>query len=204
VQIFLIRHGETDLNARRVVQPPEARLSARGEAQARRLAGRLAGYGVARILTSDHERARATAAAIERETAVPLELDASLQERNFGAIRGTPYEELGIDIFAPDYVPPEGESWAVFRERVAEAWERVTRSVGETTGNLAVVTHGLVCRVLAERHLSLEERVVLPAAWANTSLTIIEASEPWLVARLNCTEHLDSETTGNPLDPSGL
>jgi probable phosphoglycerate mutase len=204
VQIFLIRHGETDLNARRVVQPPDAQLSARGEAQAGRLAERLARYGVGRILTSDLERARATAAAIERETAVPLELDASLQERNFGAIRGTPYEELGIDIFASDYVPPGGESWAVFHDRVATAWERVRRSAGETTGNLAVVTHGLVCRVLAERHLRLDEREAPPAVWANTSLTIVEACEPWHVARLNCTEHLDTQTSGSPLDPSGL
>jgi broad specificity phosphatase PhoE len=45
--ILLIRHGETDSNAARIVQTPDVPLSARGVAQAERLARRLAGAGVA-------------------------------------------------------------------------------------------------------------------------------------------------------------
>ena len=40
-RILLIRHGETELNAKRVLQPPETPLSERGVAQAERLARRL-------------------------------------------------------------------------------------------------------------------------------------------------------------------
>jgi len=41
-QLFLIRHGETVGNASRTVQQPDSPLSARGLAQADRLARRLA------------------------------------------------------------------------------------------------------------------------------------------------------------------
>ena len=40
--ILLIRHGETALNAARIVQPADTPLSERGIAQARALARRLA------------------------------------------------------------------------------------------------------------------------------------------------------------------
>ena len=40
MNVYLVRHGETDLNARRVLQPPATPLSERGLEQARRLAAR--------------------------------------------------------------------------------------------------------------------------------------------------------------------
>ena len=52
--IFLIRHAETALNAQRIVQLPETPLSERGLRQADCIGQRLAGMGVARILSSDY------------------------------------------------------------------------------------------------------------------------------------------------------
>jgi len=203
--IFLIRHGETDLNAKRVVQPPSAPLSRRGREQARLLAERLEQSGVERILASDLERARATADEIARVTGAPVTLESDLQERNYGEIRGTPYVELKIDIFDPGYAPPGGEDGPTFDRRVDSAWRRIVRECGEVRGNLAVVTHGLVCASLAGRYLDLETHgVPVPAGWGNTSLTVIEARAPWTVTRLNCCDHLDAETRGDPLAPSGL
>src|SRR5262245_18770005 len=94
--LYLIRHGETVGNATRVVQRPDAALSPRGVEQARRLAERLAGAGIARILASDMTRAAATAEALRLATGVPLEHDALLHERSFGDIRGTAYADLGF------------------------------------------------------------------------------------------------------------
>jgi broad specificity phosphatase PhoE len=202
--IFLIRHGETDHNARRVVQPPGAELSRRGLEQARRLARRLEQSGVERILASDLERARATAEEIARLTGAPLALDSDLQERNYGEIRGTPYDELRIDIFEPGYAPPGGEDGPTFDRRVDSAWARVVQESGEVRGNLAVVTHGLVCASIARRYLTLAaDGAPLPERWGNASLTIIEPRPPWTVTRLNCCAHLDSETREDPLAPSG-
>jgi probable phosphoglycerate mutase len=200
VAIYLVRHGETRANAGRVVQTPDAELSPRGQDQARRLAERLARAGIRRILASDLVRAAATAEAVRAATGASLELEPLLQERNFGRIRGTPYAELGIDLFGPDYAPPGGETWAAFHARVDRAWERILAAVASPGGELAVVTHGLVCLSLASRKLSVPDGAALElTGFANTSVTIVEAVPPWRVARLNCTEHLERVSESGPV-----
>ena len=194
-RLFLIRHGETVGNASRTVQRPDNPLSPRGIAQAERLARRLGSEGIAHIVSSDLARARATAEHLRRVTGAPLSFEPLLQERNFGDLRGTPYADLGLDMFAPDYAPPNGESWPVFHARVDEAWARVQALASATGGRLAVVTHGLVCRSLASRHLILPAGEVVPERWENTSLTIVEWPAPWRVRLLNCVAHLDNLET---------
>ena len=121
MSIFLIRHGETLGNASRTVQLPDNPLSPRGIAQAELLARRLQREGIAAILSSDFARAAATAERLRRVTGAPVRHDPLLQERNFGDIRGTPYAALGFDMFAPDYAPPNGETWEAFHARVDRA-----------------------------------------------------------------------------------
>ena len=191
--IYLIRHGETAYNARRILQTPEVPLSEHGLEQARRLAERLAGAGIARILSSDLERAVMTARALEATTRAPIHLDALLQERNFGALRGTAYADLGFDPFAPGYEPPEGESVPRFHERVERAWSLIQQHAAAAGGPLAVVTHGLVCRDLVDRHLTVPPELLAPAdphRWINTCVTEIDGP-PWTVRLLACTTHLE-------------
>ena len=200
--IFLIRHGETLGNASRVVQRPDNPLSPRGVAQAERLARRLASEGIAHIVSSDYARARSTAEPLQAITAAPLSFEPLLRERNFGDLRGTPYAELGFDMFAPEYAPPNGEAWDVFHARVDAAWERVQGLAERVPGHVAVVTHGLVCRSLAGRRLILGDGDVVPERWENTSLTIVDCPPPWRVRLLNCIAHLD-DLDAAPLAESG-
>ena len=192
-RILLIRHGETAGNAARIVQKPDIPLSPRGEAQAEALARRLAAApgGVARILSSDLARAVATAERVRAATRAPIEFDVLLQERNFGDVRGTPYDQLGFDLFEPGYAPPNGETWEVFHARVDRAWDRIRALAATTPGMLAVVTHGLVCRSIAARHVALADGMLVPEKWENTSVTIVDARAPWRVSLLNCIAHLD-------------
>ena len=189
--IFLIRHGETVGNAARIVQGPDSPLSPRGIAQAERLGERLAREGIARIVSSDLARAAMTAEQIRRATGVPLEFDALLHERNFGDLRGMPYALLTFDAFAPDYAPPNGETWETFHARVDRAWARVEAVAAATDGHHAVVTHGLVCRSLAERRLQLPPGSAAPERWENTAVTRVEGPSPWRVLLLNCIAHLE-------------
>jgi probable phosphoglycerate mutase len=84
MSIFVVRHGETEQNASRVIQVPTARLSAAGRAQAQRLAERVAATGIAGILTSDLARAAETANCISARTSIKVELEPTLRERDFG------------------------------------------------------------------------------------------------------------------------
>src|SRR5207302_436717 len=107
-------------------------------------------------------RAVATARHLRAVTGAPLALEPLLRERSFGDLRGRPYAELNVDMFAPDYAPPNGETWEAFHARVDQAWARVQDLAAGIDGHLAVVTHGLVCRSLAAPHLALPHGEVVP------------------------------------------
>lgn len=191
--IYLIRHGETAGNANRVVQVPETPLSERGLDQAGRLAARLADVGISDILASDLARAAMTAEALAESTGARIDHTELLHERNFGDLRGTPYTELetrGIQLFAEGYAPPGGESWDVFHDRVDDAWRAVEQAAAHAAGDLAVVTHGLVCHSVASRKLRLAPDVSGVAAFPNTALTIIEGP-PWQALLIGCDAHLE-------------
>jgi 2,3-bisphosphoglycerate-dependent phosphoglycerate mutase len=195
VTIHLVRHGETLFNATRVVQPADTPLSERGRAQAERLAARLGDAGIRTILASDLPRAFATAQAIARRTGAALVVDPELAERNYGAVRGTPYAELRDDIFGPDYAPPEGETWDVFHARVDRAWARV-EAAAAAHESLAVVTHGLVCWSIVSRHVTRTNEPCTAMRFGNTSLTLIDGP-PWRARLVDCTAHLDAATGGD-------
>jgi broad specificity phosphatase PhoE len=144
---------------------------------------------VSRILTSDLTRARETARALAQGTGAETTESALLRERSFGDHRGTPYSELRTNIFATDYAPPGGETWLAFEQRVARAWELTLEMQAERSGNLFVVSHGLVCRSLAVRFLDTAECDV-PERFGNTSLTIFSTAPPHRVRLLNCVSHL--------------
>ena len=195
--VYLVRHAETDSNATRVVQLPDAALSERGHTQAARLAARFVREGVAAIVSSDLRRAAATAEAVRAATGAPLTHDAGLRERDYGALRGVAYAAITADIFAPDFEPPGGETWAAFYSRVDAAWDRVRTQAAATEGNLVVITHGLVIRAMVERHLELPSGLAVGLARANTAVTVIDGDPPTRVRILDCATHLDTASDGS-------
>jgi probable phosphoglycerate mutase len=203
MSIFIIRHGETASNAARVVQLPEVPLSARGLAQAELLARRMEREGVASILTRDHSRALMTAERIRTATGAPLQIDELLRERDFGEIRGRPYAEVG-NIMAEEYEPPGGETWEEFHARVERAWSLIRQAAGATPGNLAVVTHGLVCFSLLHHHLALGELPPPDMRFGNTGVTIVDHDDPWTVRKIGCVEHLDEASADDKDAISGI
>ncbi|MCP3984280.1 MAG: histidine phosphatase family protein [bacterium] len=195
--IYLIRHGETALNASGVMQSPETPLSENGLAQAERLGARLLAEDIAHILASDYARAAMTADAVQRATGVALDSEPLLRERNLGDLRGRAYAELDFDPFAEGYAPPNGETWEAFHERVDRAWEQVVGLAARTDGNLAVVTHGLVCRSVVLRLAEAGQAPTSGYGWFNTSVTILDQEPPFKVHLLNCARHLeDAELKG--------
>src|SRR6516162_6683295 len=97
--ILLVRHGETDGNAARILQRPDVPLNERGMHQAEQLAQRLRAHGFVHILCSDLLRARMTAGPLAARSGIGIEENPLLQERNFGDLRGTPYAALSEDPF---------------------------------------------------------------------------------------------------------
>jgi 2,3-bisphosphoglycerate-dependent phosphoglycerate mutase len=188
--ILLVRHGETDGNAARILQRPEAPLNDRGLRQAERLARRLSADGFVHIICSDLLRARMTAAPLAARSGLTVEESPLLQERNFGDLRGVAYAALAENPFGPDFAPPNGEDWPTFHARVAEAFAFIVKRRRGVNGTLVVVTHGLVCRALVERHALVPEGAVVPERFDNTGLTVLHEHAPHGVSLINCTRHL--------------
>jgi probable phosphoglycerate mutase len=191
--ILLLRHGETALNAARVMQPAATPLSERGQAQARAVAQRLARRGgIAAIVSSDLPRAWLTAEAVAALLALPIRPSVLLQERNFGNLRGRPYDTLGFDPLAMADAPPGGESAAAFVRRVQQAFDDILQQHRGLDGDLLVVTHGLLIRTLLTGPLLAGAGTLGELHLGNTSLSIFDAAPPHALQLLNCTRHLDA------------
>ena len=141
-----------------------------------------------------------TARPLAARPGVTIEESPLLRERNFGDLRGVPYAELTEDPFGPDFVPPNGEDWSRFHARVAEAFAFIVARRRAANGALVVMTHGLVCRALVERHALVPEGVSVPQHFDNTSVTALHEDAPHAVSVINCTQHLvtslDMERSG--------
>lgn len=203
MSLVLIRHGETTLNAARVLQPAATALSDRGLRQAEALAGRVARLGVAGIVASPLPRALQTAEVIAVATRRPIASNALLEERNFGALRGLSYDALGAGGITAGDAPPGGESMPDFEARVARAFAAIVALRAKLDGPLVVVTHGLVIRALLVHHLKLPAGRALPTRIANTSLTLAAALPPHEVSLLDCTLHLAGDLREDETSLSG-
>lgn len=166
-------------------------------AQAERVSQRVADLGVDAIVASDYRRAHMTAETLKKHTGIAIELEPVLRERNFGDLRGRAHADLDFDAHGADYRPDNGEGWDDFYTRMQSAWEFVKDKAAQTDGNLAVVTHGLVCMALAERHLGLVRGKDMPEHWPNTALTIVDSAAPYEVQLAGCGAHLDDPSVAD-------
>ena len=158
VELWLVRHGETEANAQRITQGQQpGRLTAAGARQAAKLGSRLvkdhADHPFHVVLSSDLLRCRQTAALATRGWVQdePMFLDPTLRERSVGIFEGTPHaaprprRPPGV---APRlYRAPEGESWIDVYERAGTFLDRVAATylhpaAAMETLRILVVTHG--------------------------------------------------------------
>ena len=164
-------------------------MNRRGRWQADRLAARLHGDGVTHVVSSDYVRTRATAERISAVTRATLSLDAQLRECNLGDLRGRPYAAVRAQVWGEGFDPQRGETWETFNHRIDAVWRWVEQFEQKIEWALALVTHGLVCRALARRHLTLVGHAH-PLRFPNAAVTIITAAPPWRVEVLASDTHL--------------
>ena len=158
MKILLARHGETPWNAAGRYQGQiDIPLSEVGQAQAAKLGERLRDVPIARAVSSQLARAKATAeAALGDARKDLLTLDPRLQEIAHGEWEGLLAGEIAArdpDTFrawreAPQTVQmPGGENLQQVLDRAWPAFERATAGLGDDD-TLLVVAHDAVNRVL--------------------------------------------------------
>jgi len=168
ILVSIIRHGQTDCNARGVLQGQmETSLNAVGRQEAEKLGARLKNQYFSHLYSSNLERAFETARIVVKDNlATPNKeaflLDARLRERGFGIFEGKPKSELADSHAAAaegkdypgrrHYVPPNGESMAQVYCRARECLVELCLSVlkdrsssvdeGNADVSVLISTHG--------------------------------------------------------------
>lgn len=163
MQLFAVRHGETEWNKAGKQQGHlNSDLTKLGLLQARAMAHGLSGYKIDYMYTSDLGRALQTADIISNVLKLEYVTEPSLRERNLGILQGLTMQEFKIrfpadaEKFAgrdPDYVIPLGES-------VRQRYERSINFINELTekypaANVLVVCHGGVLTSFMQSALDL-------------------------------------------------
>lgn len=200
LKLYLVRHGETDWNVDGRLQGlSDIELNTRGEAQAQRLATRLADEGeFSAIYTSPLRRAARTAEFIGKTLELALITDPRLMERSLGQLEGLTMSQIREQF--PEvhrawheggvrpHVPDE-ESREDFVVRAREFISHVRANHLE--GNVIVVTHGGTLNMLLMAALHLDVEHPLPFWIDNASLNIVQWGERGVRLRLlNDTCHL--------------
>ncbi len=157
-ELLLARHAETDWNAEgRWQGQTDVPLNDAGRAQARALAERLRGVGVAAVATSDLLRARVTAEIVAEALGLRVGLvDPDLREQRYGRFEGLTFGECARAVpeawashaADPRATPPGGESREEVAARVLPAIHRVTERLPAPA---LVVMHGGALRALLAR-----------------------------------------------------
>lgn len=150
-ELLLIRHGETDFNRQlRFQGHVDVPLNETGLAQARRLAERLADEPLDLVVSSDLQRARATAEPLLRRRGAAAQLDPLWREQAFGVLEGLEVPSVRLthpDLWAAwsrhdaDQAPPGGESNRLFHARVMQALRELAAAHAQANA-IAVFTHG--------------------------------------------------------------
>ncbi|BDD10359.1 phosphoglycerate mutase [Fulvitalea axinellae] len=156
-KIYLVRHGQTDLNTKGVMQGSgvDADLNETGKKQAETFFERHKNVPFDKVYVSALKRTAQTVASFV-ENGVPMERLAGLNEISWGIIEGkvpSPEErqthESTLKAWAGgDYerAMPEGESPLDVVKRQQEAMERIMENVEEK--NVLVCLHGRALKIL--------------------------------------------------------
>jgi broad specificity phosphatase PhoE len=196
MKLFLVRHGETDHNAKKLlVSITDVPLNEKGREQARLLAKRLKNEQIDVIISSPLSRARETAEIIAEQHGKKVIVSKELIERNFGALEREPTSKLREAVAASgkefyDFTPENGESDMDVQKRIVPFVESMIKKYNGK--NLLLVTHGVIVMEILFHFTKKPRHEWEQLCQNNTSLNVIEINERGHDVKLiNCTKHLD-------------
>jgi probable phosphoglycerate mutase len=176
--LLLVRHGQSEWNARGLMQGQTdgIPLTELGHAQAATGAAQLAALGPGALLSSDLLRARQTAEHCARATGLPVSLTAALREQGYGVLEGRPSRELWdvVDWTDPHWAAEGGESLARLHGRVAAFLGRLAAEPPADV--VALVTHGDTIRAIQAVVAGLGPSELPAVTPHNGSVTRVELS----------------------------
>ncbi|MFA7302257.1 MAG: histidine phosphatase family protein [Candidatus Paceibacterota bacterium] len=152
---YLVRHGETVLNAAHVRQGEAGSLSEEGRDQAKKVGAYLKQFTIREIISSTYERARETAELINTELHVPIAYSKLfIERRNPSEIIGKSRDMLEVKnivdqienaYHADDYRYSDEENFIELKERARKILTLLAR---QRSGDTVIVTHHVILKML--------------------------------------------------------
>jgi len=155
MKIFLVRHGQTDLNEKGVFRGRlDVPLNERGKEQALAAAEKLSAYNIKKLYSSPLKRAVETAGIIADKLNIKTIIEEDFTDFDFGKWQGIPEEEIS-KLYPDLYMRwmnepqkaeiPNGENLDLVRSRVSKALDRILDQGGE---NIAIVSHRVIIKII--------------------------------------------------------
>ncbi|MCL6593418.1 MAG: histidine phosphatase family protein [Alicyclobacillus sp.] len=172
LELWIVRHGETDWNLQGRIQGwTDIPMNATGQRQVERLAESLRGVSFIACHTSDLLRARSSAAMLCAHRGIPVLLEPDLRERRFGALEGQVRGAPGTPL------PPDAEPEASVAARGQRFLERMVRHYSH--GRVLCVSHGGMIRTLLQlmgcpRPGELHNTGLTRAVWRSGQWNVLE------------------------------
>ena len=201
LQLLLVRHGESEGNRDGAFAGHSpSPLTARGRAQAARVAEALADPAPDAIYTSDLRRAFDTASPLAARLGMSLIAREALRERDMGAWAGRTFKDIEANApddwrrlvdRDPDHHPPGGESHRACGARVSAAIEEILAAHPE--GRVVVVSHGVAMHHMLRHLLRVDDpRTLFHVENCALQRLTVSASGIVRIQALNDTRHLNN------------
>ena len=201
-RLVLARHGRTAANATHVLdsRPPGSALDELGEAQALRLAARLAGWPLRAVYASRAVRAHQTATPIAAAHGLAVDVLDGVQEVDLGEMEGRS-DTAALAVFDQVYRAwwrgdlgarmPGGESALDVRARFLPVVEELVDGVVD--GDVLLVSHGAAVRLAAAALLGeTAETFYVP----NTGLVVLHRdAHGWALESWDTAEPVRGDVT---------
>lgn len=180
-KLYLLRHGQTEFNVKKLVQGRcDSPLTDLGRQQAGMAAAWLKAHGVVpdKVVSSPLGRAMATASLVATEL---LGADADVEpcegiiERCYGTFEEGPHNALPTDVWDPgeDLIPFGGEGSQALQERMVDTLTNIMDADGIET--LLAVSHGSASRQFIKA--AVPEDFELPTKLPNCAIMIFDFDE---------------------------
>jgi len=196
LKLYLIRHGQTELNkVRRFQGRIDVPLNETGIGQAQKLALRLSSEPLDKIYTSPLSRAQQTAEIIRSNHQIDIMTNEELVEMSFGSLEGKTYWEVN-EIFPDwnasvfDFTFAGGENLDNLVVRMKSFLDIVKKQ--DENSNILLVTHSGCLRVILCLLLGIDVNKWWQFKIDVASLTVVDnVTQGAVLTLLNDTSHLN-------------
>lgn len=206
LQVYLVRHGETQWNAERRIQgQSDSPLTAKGELQAVQVGERVRTYGITHVIASDLGRTKRTAEIIADACGCGVTLDSRLRELDMGILEQRHLDSLSaqeeewrrlVVNGTPNGRIPEGESMQELSERMHAG---LAACLNLPAGSRPLlVSHGIALGCLVSTILGLPAHAERRLRLRNCSISRVDYQESlwlapgWVVETAGDISHLDT------------